>query len=392
MSCLCSIAAVPAGGFPSRFEPNQLKEHYYGLSKDKLAAPDLGDEIDMMHDEFQAFGQLETQLSAYDKDFHLSVAKSRHRFINTANVHELVDRPRRVAKFDALMKKRLADDTQPTPPGAVSLAPLPTYIPPPDIQVTDELIQESLIIQPQKAATVASVVPHFADGVITFLIQLDGPISQTLALNATDSLPCESIGAEPQPTLMLVPSVVRNGTTQVVLPSCLVLAVNTYSPKYITYWIQKEDGSVFTLLSDNQVHAIDQLDTSQPASLAIRVAPTNKKRSADSTVSLAGLKRTQIFAVSCSSVCPFFHMEHIEGSDGHCGCIFKGADQQLDIARRGVEQPTPYTAIMTADACTAMTCINNGGKPALFNPFTATCWCAAPTYVETNDNAYNGGL
>lgn len=42
---------------------------------------------------------------------------------------------------------------------------------------------------------------------------------------------------------------------------------------------------------------------------------------------------------------------------------------------------------MTPEACAAMVCNNNGGQPAMYNPFTMTCGCRDPTYVEVDHSS-----
>ncbi len=55
--------------------------------------------------------------------------------------------------------------------------------------------------------------------------------------------------------------------------------------------------------------------------------------------------------------------------------------------KRGLSAPDAHTASMTAEACAGMKCNTNGGGPAMFNPFTSTCWCKDPVYVETDHSA-----
>lgn len=272
--------------------------------------------------------------------------------------------------------------------GAVSQTPYPSYVPPPPIEVTQELLQKSMAVQPQKLATVASVIPHFAEGVITFFLQLQGPIAQTLVINATDTLPCGNIGAQPQPNIILVPQTVKNGTPQVTIPSCLVIAVNIYNPLWITYWIRKPDGSIYALTSDNKVHDIDQLDLGVPAAIAIRttlVDGSSKRRSTKDSVNVPA-KRHQVYQIPCSELCPDPIMEVVHDSSNFCGCVLNEASKS-HLLSRAVVEPNAYTATMTAEVCAGITCINNGNQPGIYNPFSRTCWCTAPTYVENNPSA-----
>lgn len=223
-----------------------------------------------------------------------------------------------------------------------------TYVPPPKTDVTQELLQQSLLIQPQDTATVSSIVPQFRDGVIMFGIQLNGPVAAMVTLNASTTLPCDTIGTATSPDLVLRPKVVVNGTATPVIPDCQIIAVNMYNPLIITYWVQRQDGGIFSLAGNNKVERIDRIDTSQSVALVVRARITGN------------LKRR-------------FELE----STVHGQQVSRRA-----IAERAIAPIDTHTATMSAEACAAIKCINNGGKAALFNPFTSTCGCAEPVLVE----------
>lgn len=220
-----------------------------------------------------------------------------------------------------------------------------TYIPPPKADVTPDLLAESLQIQPQDTATVGSVMPHFQDGVISYGVQLNGLVASTMTLNASTALPCANIGAagQAQPDLALRPKDIDNGTAQPYIPDCNIVAVNMYDPNVINYWVINAEGAIFSLVGSNKVMQINQLNSTASVSLVLRAAPaSNSKRD----IALTVLENT------------------------------------IKIAKRAMSQPDLHTATMTAEACAAIKCNNNGGQAAVFNPFTKTCWCRDPAYVE----------
>ncbi|OAL27302.1 hypothetical protein AYO22_03577 [Fonsecaea multimorphosa] len=281
----------------------------------------------------------------------------------------------------------------PTSPAPTVDTAVPTFIPPPNQDITPELIQESLSIQPQNTAMVTSMVPNLLAGVIQISLQLDGPVATTLVVNCSTSLPCGTIGLiNPQPNLALVPLVVNQGQgqPQTLVADCQCIAINMYDPHIVTYWIQRiSDGSVYSVLGNNVVTDIDQMNTTQSTALALTaVSQGAGKRSFDNIVYVQPQRR-QIWSVQCDQACPFYHMNMIKGTDGYCGCIFKDAGKTLDA--RALVEPNLYNAKMTAEACAAMTCFNDGGDatPALFHPFQLTCWCVTQPYVEFNPSAWS---
>ncbi|KIW79105.1 hypothetical protein Z517_08945 [Fonsecaea pedrosoi CBS 271.37] len=282
--------------------------------------------------------------------------------------------------------------TQTIPAPAIDTA-VPTFIPPPNQDITPELIQESLSVQPQNTAIVGSMVPYLLDGVIQVYLQLDGPVPTTLVVNCSTSLPCGMIGlVDPQPNLDLVPLVVNQnqGQPQTVVADCQCIAINMYDPNIATYWIQKLcDGSVYSVLGNNVVADIDKMNTTQSTALTLTaVSQGAGKRSFDANIAYVQPQRRQIWSVRCDRACPFYHMNKIWGTDGYCGCMFNDVGKTLDA--RALVEPDLYNAKMTAEACAAMTCFDQGGSPtpALFHPFQLTCWCVTQPYIESNPNAW----
>ena len=195
---------------------------------------------------------------------------------------------------------------------------------------------------------------------------------------------------------MLVPKYVQNGTYQTVIPDCRCIAVNMYDPNVITYWIQNKAGAIFSLLGSNKVLDIDQIDTGQPIALSmLPQVPGNTKRSTAKTVQEIGQPHRQVLKANvCDRRCPE-GAEPIPGAllknPPECGCLVNSTSEASGLTERGLTAPGPYTATMTKEACEAMKCISNGDAPAMFNPFSLTCWCAEPEYIEENNSAWTGG-
>lgn len=224
-----------------------------------------------------------------------------------------------------------------------------TYVPPPQTDITPDLLAESLAVQPQNTATIGSITPQFLTGVISYGVQLNGLVAATMTLNASTSLPCDTIGTSPEPNLVLIPADVNNATAKPVILDCEIIAVNMYDPDVVQYWVQKHDGSIYSLAGSNKVQNIGATNTTAGVSLVLRVQlPNQSKRSEDHI---------------CSADCP--HM------------ITKRA-----LARRAISPTDMHTSSFSEEACAAISCNNNGGKPSLFNPFTRTCGCADPVLVE----------
>jgi len=271
---------------------------------------------------------------------HSSVI-ARHMLMATIEDHDMNS-----SKESIQMHKRFVEDMQP----AVKDTNF-TYIPPPQTDITPELLEESLTVQPQNTATVGSVLPYFQDGVISYGVQLNGFIAATMALNASTSLPCDSIGSSSEPDLVLKPAEVKNATAQPVIMDCEIIAVNMYDPNIITYWVQKRDGGIFSLAGSNKVEDINDINAAASTNLVLRAQAWGQtKRSEEHT---------------CTPDCP--HLITARALD-----------------RRTMSTPDVHTSTFSKEACDTITCNTNGGMSALFNPFTMTCGCPDQTYVETD--------
>ena len=230
-----------------------------------------------------------------------------------------------------------------------------TYIPPPKTDITPELLAQSLANQPQDTATIVSVMPYFSDDVIQYGAQMNGFVASTLSLNASTELPCDGIGSPAQPAdLELRPKDIDNGTAQAHIPDCSIVAVNMYNPNVINYWVQTRNGTMHSLVGSNKIVNIDQLNTTASVSLVVRAKSlTMQKRD---LASVEGLEIGRAIAARA-------------------------------IERKAVVPPDPHTASMTAEACAAITCNNNGGQPAVYNQFTKMCGCREPSLVEIDHSS-----
>ncbi|KIW16251.1 hypothetical protein PV08_06302 [Exophiala spinifera] len=289
--------------------------------------------------------------------------------------------PEEAMRYD--LRRRQESPTASTPAHTA----IPTFIPPPAQDITPELLNQSLSIQPQNTATISSIIPYFMDNVLSVYIQLKGMVADTLIVNASASLPCGGIGVDPEPSLALVPKVVKQGEgqPQIQVADCQCIAVNMYDPNFITYWIQKiSDGSIYSLTGSNKVIDIDKMDTTQSTALdLVTLSAAHTERSITNIEYVQPVRR-QIFGIKCGQPCPFYHMQVIQTTDGYCGCMFHGADEKMDLSTRALIVPDINAATMTEAACKAMLCYNNGNQPAVFNPFSLTCWCNSPPAIDYN--------
>ncbi len=247
---------------------------------------------------------------------------------------------------------------------------IPTFVPPPKKDLTPELLNQSLSIQHQNKAKVASVIAHLADAVI---------------------------GSNPLPNIMLVPKYVQGGTQQIIIANCRCIAVNQLKPDLVNWWIlNQDDGSLYSLAGLPEVTDIDKIVPGAPVVLtmiASSVSPS--KREGVAAASIVELPRRQVLKANvCDRRCPG-GMEPIPGdllkNPPECGCLAQEASELKGLATRGLSAPGPYTVTMDEAACKAMKCTNNNNKPPMWNPFDLQCWCAGPTYVEDSDSAWTPG-
>ena len=229
-----------------------------------------------------------------------------------------------------------------------------TYVPPPKTDITPALLAQSLAEQPQDTATVASVKPYFADDIIVYGVQMNGFVASSLYLNASTDIPCDSIGTVSAISeLELRPKDVYNRTAAAYVPDCSIIAVNMYNPNLLNYWVQTSEGTLHSLVGSNKVIDIDQLNTTASVSLVLRAKQAGVVKRDNEQ------KESQNLGVT----------------------IMQRA------ARRAILPPDIHIASMTAEACAAIKCNNNGGKSAIFNQFTSMCGCREPSYVQLDKSS-----
>ena len=224
-----------------------------------------------------------------------------------------------------------------------------TYVPPPKTDITPQLIDQSLSVQPQNMATLASIFPYFPAGYVRVGIQLDSFVASTMMLNMSTDLPCGTIGQLEQPDLEIRPKDVYNASAQVVTPDCSLVAVNMYKSTVINYWVQNRAGAIFSLVGSNKLVDLDKLNSTESVALVLRAVPAGSEKNNAHT------KRDAV--------------------DGN-----EMVERALD--KRGFSAPDMHTATMSAEACSAITCNTNGGQSAMYNPFTRTCACKDPVITE----------
>jgi hypothetical protein len=293
------------------------------------------------------------------------------------------------AKFSALdainapyVKKR-QEPTEATSTSTAVNNVVPTFVPPKPVDITLPLINQSLTQQEQNTATISSAVIHIQAGVITFFFQLNGIVAATLAVNASTYIPCGAIGATPQPEIGVVPKYVQPGTgnQQTIVADCLCVAVNMYNPDVINYYIMNSVGKVYALAGSNKIIDIDKMDLSKMN--AVNIVPimaSSQKRDEALGGPIVPLRRRRVSTISCEDACPV-HTESLNKREDVCACL-DGSSQGEQLHKRGVSTPNMYTAAFSKEACAAITCHNNGDKPAIFNPFDASCWCVDAPLIE----------
>jgi hypothetical protein len=185
--------------------------------------------------------------------------------------------------------------------------------------------------------------------------------SNGMLLNASTKIPASTIGNNNEPSLIIVPQEVKNGSKIVTTEFATLVAVNMYSKDYITYWALLNNGKTVSLLSDCKVHDIDRIDPSTSA-VAIMPSPfTGKKRDAKSTSTTSQNGADEISRRASSQT---------QGDGG--------------VTKRGIVDVNTYNTKMTQAACAAMECTINGEKP-MWNTFTRNCYCeTSPVYWTVN--------
>ncbi|KAF7507679.1 hypothetical protein GJ744_010232 [Endocarpon pusillum] len=127
-------------------------------------------------------------------------------------------------------------------------------------QATDRIAQHN--------ASVYSVQPYFLDDVISFHVQLAGA-PDGFNLNASTTIAASSIGTNPAPNLVLMPTNMKPRAPTAADETALIIAVTFEPGDSITYHVQISNGTVVKLHGDKYVHDIDLIDPSAPPSLSI---------------------------------------------------------------------------------------------------------------------------
>ena len=247
-----------------------------------------------------------------------------------------------------------ATDTSSESPAATS------FIPPPKTDITPALIQQSLSEQPQTLGQISAVRPYFLDGMIQFTMNLVGPAgSNGMLMNASTNIPASTVGDNNEPSLIIVPETVDNGTEIVTMETATIIAINMYSNEYLTYWVLLNNGKLVSLLSDCQVHDIDRINPNT-AALSIIPSPYTNKRD----------------TLSVSATASQNMADEISRRAAH------GASPELN--KRGLAGVNNYNTKMTQESCASMKCTLDGESP-LWNMFTANCYCnTTPAYWTVN--------
>lgn len=170
-------------------------------------------------------------------------------------------------------------------------------------------------------------------------------------LNASTTIAADGIGTAPQPNLVLVPKYMMSRPAKPVTKTALIIAVILNDNETITYHVQLSDGRVVKLYGDQYVHNIDRMDPTQPPGLSLVTSPT-----------MHHLKRDVL--------------DRYEEADSQ----IQASSAQL--TKRGVEDVSAYSATVSAETCASITCLNNGGKPAQYNPFLNSCYCQTLVPLE----------
>ncbi len=209
--------------------------------------------------------------------------------------------------------------------------------------VTPVLIHQATDQVAQQNASVYSVQPYFPDGVISFYVQCS-PAPSGFNLKASTTIAAGSIGTDPEPNLVLVPKNMKPRVSKYADETATIMAVTFDYGDNIAYHVQLNNGTIVKLYGDKYVHNIDLIDLSAPPILSILTSHT-----------LSHVKRDPV--------------DHYEDANTPMRAA------PATIEKRGVEAISSYTATFSEDACRSIACLNNGGRPAMFNPFLNSCSC-----------------
>ncbi|RMZ89602.1 hypothetical protein DV736_g3169, partial [Chaetothyriales sp. CBS 134916] len=321
----------------------------------------------------EQFGQVKQKMDAFNE-----LAAEIEAALRKPKSELRISRLRAISK-KAAAKRQASAANEPT--GASMDGPKPSFIPPPKTDITAELINQSLTVQPQNTATISSVLINIPQGVVTVTFQMNGMVANSISVNASTSMMCGAIGSEPEPEIEIVPKgvVQGQGSNETAVADCLCIAVNMYNPNVISVWVLDPQGRVFSLASSNKIVNIDQLDLSQSVALSLVPIPAGSQKREQATqaqlTNFIPLQTRQVLKVGCGKACPFAYMRHVVSADGHtCGCVYEHAGVAT-MGQRGVVTRGKYSATMSKEDCEAIWCDGNGGKAAMFNLFSMVCWC-----------------
>lgn len=126
--------------------------------------------------------------------------------------------------------------------------------------------------------------------------------------------------------------------------NAMIIAVTFNSDDTIAYHVQLNNGNIVKVYGDKYVHDIDLIDPSAPPSLSLITSHT---------------------------------LTHVERdvSDQDEESTIPMRAVPMESAKLGVEGVTSSRATFSEEACQSITCLRNGKKLALFNPFLNACYC-----------------
>lgn len=185
-------------------------------------------------------------------------------------------------------------------------------------------------------------MPYFADGVISYYVQLLGqPVN--FIMNASTTVAVDTLVDNQNLGFVLVPKTFKNTPSVKVQETALIIAIDTADSSAIYYYCQLTNGTVLRLESGKLVYGIDQMDPSAPAELVILPAmlfsnPTHSKRDTPQS--------------------------------------------NYHASPRGLTGISANTVTVTESACEQMTCIDTG-ETARYNAFTQSCYCTTLAPAET---------
>ena len=281
--------------------------------------------------------------------------------------------------------------------GTHAIGVIQPFLPPPAPKqdITPALIQQATNEDPETTAVVSGLVPHFHDGHISYLVQLNG-FADSFVMNASTTIPASTIGSDSSVGLVLVPKSIKGKPSMRMQETVLIIAVNFFQKEIVTYYCQLDNGTVVKLNSDKKVHAIDRMDPNGPPDLSLipkSISNVLQRDIIDSIIPATTIEKRPeaVQPSSCDLECPIHQIPAT--ADATCACRGiihpeRRVTGQLS-RRRGVEGVSAYTAVQTEKSCKAMICINNGDKPAMFNPFTKSCYCSTLA-IEELDSSIRG--